>query len=67
MWSVWLVTCSWALNMKKRYSASASTKRNAKFILYWIGFISKNEEYNPEQNIPNGRYLKNLILQRVVK
>ena len=32
-----------------------------------IGFISKNEEYNPEQNIPNGRYLKNLILQRVVK
>ena len=32
-----------------------------------IGFISKNEEHNPEQNIPNGRYLKNFILQRVVK
>ena len=32
-----------------------------------LGFISKNEEYNPEYNIPNGNYLKNLILQNVVK
>ena len=32
-----------------------------------LGFFSKNEEYNPEENKPNGRYLKNLILQKVVK
>ena len=32
-----------------------------------LGFISKNEEYNPEKKIPNGRYLKNLILQKVFK
>ena len=32
-----------------------------------LGFVSKNEEYNPEENKPNGRYLKNLILQKVVK
>ena len=31
-----------------------------------IGFITKNEEYNPEENIRNGRYLKNLILRKVV-
>ena len=28
-----------------------------------LHFISKNEEYNLEKNIPNGGYLKNLILQ----
>ena len=28
-----------------------------------LGVISKNEEYNLEKNIPNGSYLKNLILQ----
>ena len=28
-----------------------------------LGFIGKNEKYNPKENIPNGRYLKNLILQ----
>ena len=32
-----------------------------------LGFISKNEEYNSEENIPNSRYMKNLILQKVVK
>ena len=32
-----------------------------------LGFISKNEEYKSEENIPNGRYMKNLILQKVVK
>ena len=32
-----------------------------------FGFISENEEYNSEENIPNGRYMKNLILQKVVK
>ena len=30
-----------------------------------LGFVSKNEEYNPKENIPNGRYLKNLTLQIV--
>ena len=29
-----------------------------------LSFISKNEEYNSEENIPNGRYMKNLILQK---
>ena len=32
-----------------------------------LGFIRKNEEYNYKENIPNGRYMKNLILQKVVK
>ena len=32
-----------------------------------LGFISKNEEHNFEENTPNGRYMKNLILQKVVK
>ena len=32
-----------------------------------LGFISKNGEYNPKQNILRGRYLKNLILQKIVK
>ena len=32
-----------------------------------FGFISKNQEYNPKWNIPNGRYLKYLILQKDVK
>ena len=31
------------------------------------GFISKKKEYNPEEIIPNSRYLRNLILQKVVK
>ena len=31
------------------------------------GFISKNEEYNSEENTPNGRYMKNLVLQKVVE
>ena len=32
-----------------------------------LGFISKNEEYKSEENIQNGRYMKNLTLQKVVK
>ena len=32
-----------------------------------LDFISKNEEYNSKENIPNGRYMKNLILEKVVK
>ena len=37
-------------------------------ILYFtsLGFISKSEEYNPKENIPNVRYLENLTLQKVV-
>ena len=32
-----------------------------------LDFISKNKEYNPEKNVPNGRYLTNVILQEVFK
>ena len=32
-----------------------------------LGFISKNEEFNSKENIPNDRYMKNLILQKVVE
>ena len=32
-----------------------------------LGFISKNEGCNSKENIPNGRYMKNLILQKVVR
>ena len=32
-----------------------------------LGFISKNEEYNSEENISNGRYVESLMLQKVVK
>ena len=67
MWSVWLVTCSWALNMKKNTVQVPQPKEMLNLYYTAIGFISKNEEYNPEQNIRNGRYFKNLILQRVVK
>ena len=31
-----------------------------------VGFVTKNEEYSPKENVPNGRYLKNLILPKVV-
>ena len=31
-----------------------------------LGFICKNEEYNPKENEPDGRYLLNFILQKVV-
>ena len=43
-------------------------QRNEMLNLYCValGFISKNEEYNHKQNIPNSRYLKKLILQKVV-
>ena len=45
------------------------SQRNEMLSLYCtpLGFVSKDEEYNPKENIPNGRYLKNLILQKVVK
>ena len=54
------------LEHEKRITTSASTKSNAKFVLYCTGFITKNEECNPPKNVPNGMYLKNLILQKVV-
>ena len=40
-------------------------QRNAMLSLYCtgLGFVGKNEKYNPKENIPNGRYLKNLMLQ----
>ena len=45
----------------------ASTKRMLSLYCTVLGFISKKKEYNPEEIIPNSRYLKNLILQKVVK
>ena len=64
----YLITCSRALNMKKKDKVQVP-QRNEMLSSYCtaVAFISKNEEYNPEENIPNGRYLKNLILQKVVK
>ena len=43
-------------------------QRNEMLSLYCtaLGFISKNEEYNPKWNIPNSRYLKYLILQKML-
>ena len=48
MWTVWLFTCSQALNIKK--DKMYVLKRNEMLNLYCtaLGFISKNEEYNPE-------------------
>ena len=50
--------------MKKKDEVKVP-QRNKMVSLYCTGlaFIGKNEEYNPKENIPNGRYLKNLILQ----
>ena len=49
--------------MKKKDKVQVP-QRNEMLSLYCtaLGFISKNGEYN----MPNGRYLKNLILQKVV-
>ena len=69
MWTVWLLTCSQALNMKKKISKDQEPQRKEMLSLYCtvLGFISKKKEYNPKEIIPNSRYLKNLILQKVVK
>ena len=32
-----------------------------------LGFTSKHKEYDSEENIRNGRHMKSLILQKVVK
>ena len=63
--SVFLM-CSQALNIKKKKITGTSTKWNAKFNCTGLGLISKNGEYNPPKNISNGKYLKNLMLQKVV-
>ena len=45
IWTIWLLTCSWVLNMKKKLP-----QQNEMQSLYCtaLGFISKNEEYNPK-------------------
>ena len=47
--TVWLLTCSQALNMKKD-KVQQVPQQNEMLSLYCtaIGFISKNEEYNPK-------------------
>ena len=47
MWTVWLLTCSQALNMKK--DKVQVPQRNDMLSLYCntLYFISENEEYNP--------------------
>ena len=54
--------------MKKKHNVQVP-QRNEMLSWYFAarGFISKNEEYNLEENIPKGRYLKNLISQKVFK
>ena len=49
MRTVWLLTCSRALNMKKKDRVHVP-QRNEMLSLYCnaLGFISKNEEYNLE-------------------
>ena len=66
MWTVWLLTCSRALNIEK--DKVQVPQRNEVLSVYCttLGLITKNEEYNRKEKIPNGRYLKNLILQTVV-
>ena len=51
MWTVWLITCSQALNIKKKKKDKVQVpQQNEMQSLYCaaLGFISKNEEYNPE-------------------
>ena len=48
MWTVWLLTCSWYWTWKK--DKGHVPQRNEMLSLYYtaLGFISKNEKYNPE-------------------
>ena len=55
MWTVWLLTCSQALNIKIKKKKIKKDKvqvpqRNQILSLYLtaLGFTSKNEEYNSE-------------------
>ena len=56
------------LENEKKHNVQVPQKNE---MLRWyftaLGFNSKNEEYNLEENIPKGRYLKNLISQKVLK
>ena len=49
MWTIWLFTCSRALNMKKEDKVQVP-QRNEMLRLYCtaLSFISKNEECNPK-------------------
>ena len=49
LWTIWLLTCSQDLNMKKKDKVQVP-QRNETLSSYCtaLGFISKNEEYNPE-------------------
>ena len=40
---------------------------NVNYNVLYLVLLVKNEEYNPEENIPNGKYLRNVILQKIVK
>ena len=58
-----------SLEHKKKRSARQVAQWNEMLSLLCItlGFTSKNEEYNSKENEPDSRYLKNFILQKVVK
>ena len=68
MWTIWLLTWWQVLNMKKKkYIQVPQQNEMLSLQCTGPGFTCKNEEYNPKEIIPNSRYLKNLILQKVVK
>ena len=48
MWTVWLLTCSQALNIKKDKVQVPQWNEMLNLYFTAFGFISKNEEYNPE-------------------
>ena len=48
MWTVWLLTCSQALNIKKDKVQVPQWNEMLNLYSTAFGFISENEEYNPE-------------------
>ena len=48
MWTVWLLACSWTLNMKKGKVQVPQQNEMLSSICTALGLISKNEEYNPK-------------------
>ena len=52
---------------KKKYTQVPQRNEMLSLQCTGPGFTCKSEEYNPKEIIPNSRYLKNLILQKVVK
>ena len=50
MWTAWLLTCSQNLEYVKKRDKVQVPQGNKMLSLYYtaLGFISKNEEYNPE-------------------